>query len=460
MVAVKLLITFVMFALVLIALKKKINFAVALTMIGIAGIFAGGLINGTTPMEENSTGILFFDVFEYFKSVGIVSTITGAGINILTIVGYVAYMDYLKASTLFALLAARPIMRIRNKYLIAWATFVFASLLLLVIPNGTGRIALLFGTVYPILLACGVSRATAATSIFAGVMYLYGPTSANIAVGAGYMGYENFNLAEHFVRYEWPWAFGAILAGSVVFIFMARHFDKKENAQGGQAELKGKKIEELGIPKYYALFPVFPLVMMILFSGLVGKLPTLSIPCVELMCFTLVFGFVVLTSKNRTEAVNGGFEFFKSMGKTLTNILGIVIGGAMFGKAVMQIGGIGILLQPFVNAGTDINLPLFIILSTIVGLFVGVVAANNYVPMTILGPVYAAIIASFGANPDYLILTMCNVPQFAIGMSPATAHIAMTSQSSGVPIPTILKRAFLPQAVSILVYLAGACIMA
>ena len=180
MVAVKLLITFVMFALVLIALKKKINFAVALTMIGIAGIFAGGLINGTTPMEENSTGILFFDVFEYFKSVGIVSTITGAGINILTIVGYVAYMDYLKASTLFALLAARPIMRIRNKYLIAWATFVFASLLLLVIPNGTGRIALLFGTVYPILLACGVSRATAATSIFAGVMYLYGPDRKSV----------------------------------------------------------------------------------------------------------------------------------------------------------------------------------------------------------------------------------------------------------------------------------------
>lgn len=460
MTGVKLIITFALFIVILFALKKKINFAVALTMTGIAGIFIGGLLNGTTPMEENSTGILFFDVFEYFKSSGIVGTITGAGINILTIVGYVAYMDHLKASTLFALLAAKPIMKIKNKYLIAWATFIFASLLLLVIPNGTGRIALLFGTVYPILLACGVSKATAATSIFAGVMYLYGPTSANIAVGAGYMGYEDFNLAEHFVRYEWPWAFGAILAGSLVFICMAKHFDKKENAEGGSATLGGEKIEELGIPRYYAFFPVFPLIMMILFSGMIGNLPSLSIPCVELMCFTLVFSFVVLTSKDKAGAVNGGFEFFKSMGKTLTNILGIVIGGAMFGKAIMQIGGISVLLAPFVNAGTEINLPLFIILSTIVGLVVGVAAANNYVPMTILGPVYAAIIASSGANPDYLVLTLCNVPQFAIGMSPATAHIAMTSQSSGVPIPTILKRAFLPQAVSILVYVAGACIMA
>lgn len=457
--AIKIIVTMILFALVLLVLKKKVNFAISMTMLGLLGILVGSLLNGTTPMGDATTGVLFFDLFEFFKTVGLVDIITGPGLNMLTILGYVAYMDSLKASTLFALLASKPIARIRNKYLIVWISYLFAALLIFVIPNGNGRIALLFGTLYPVLLACGISKATAATTLFTGVMYLFGPTAATMYIGAGYMGYESFNLVEHFFKYAWPLAFSSIFVGSIVFVVTARFFDKREGAQSGNPEFSEMTPDNLGIPRYYAAFPCVPLVAMLFFGGMFSDLPVLSISTIMLMCFTVVFIYIVLISKNKTMAINDGFEWFKSLGKTLANIVSIVIGGTLFGQAILQIGGIMVILRPFIDAGNDINLPLFIVLTSLASLIIGAVSANNYVAMSILGPLYKTIAATSGASPDYLMIALCNIPQLSLGMSPATAHIALANQNSGVEIPTILKRAFLPLISSAMVYIVGICLL-
>ncbi|MSA00784.1 hypothetical protein GKG47_04035 [Lactonifactor sp. BIOML-A3] len=456
----KLGITLLLFLCIFIALKKKINFAISLTILGLVGIFIGCVLNDTTPMGEKTTGVLLFDVFEYFEAYGIADTLTRSGMNILTIMGYIAYMEHLKGSTLFAVLVSKPIIGIRNKYLLVFCTYLLSAFLILVIPNGTGRIALLLGTVYPVLCAAGVHQTTAATAIFTGSMYLFGPVAPTIAMGAGYMGYEDFNLAEHFIRYEWPWAFASIFTGAVAFVIISARFDRKGEEQGALNPLAALDVSQLEVPKYYAIFPVIPLVLMILFSGLFPSLPVLSIPCVELMSFIFVYLLVILVSKEKREAVNGGFEFFKSMGQTVTRIISIVIGGVMFGQAVQFIGGIHVLLGPFADSGENLNLPLFIALSAAGALLIGVISANNYGPMSILGPVYETIVKTSGANPDYLMLALCNVPQFALGMSPATAHVAMVSESCGVEIPVLVKRACIPLLLSAAVYVAGAGIMA
>ena len=456
---VKIIITLVFFVLVLVVLQKKVNFAIAMTLLGLAGMLVGSLLNGTSPLGEKTTGVLFFDLFEFFRSSGLIDTITGPGMNMLTILGYIAYMNHLKASTLFALLASRPITKVKNKYLLVWLTFIFSAFLILVIPSGNGRIALMFGTIYPILLACGVSKATATTVIFSGVMYLFGPTAATIYIGAGYMGYDTLNLAEHFVQTEWVFAFSAILVGSVVLVITSRFFDKRENAEGGEAEYGSVTVESLGIPKYYALLPLLPLVLMIIFSGLFAGLPVLSAPTVMLMCFTVVFLFIVAISKKKSEALNDGFVWFKSLGHTLTNVISIVVGGILFGQGIMQIGGVSLLIESFLNTGSSINLPLFVVLSTITAVIIGAVTANNYVPMSILGPAYKAIISASGASPELMIMALCNVPQFSVGMSPASSHIALANQGSGVAIPTILKRSFLPLISAAAVYVIGISIL-
>ena len=460
MTAIKIIFTLLLFGGMFFALMKKLNFAVSLMILGFAGIGVGIILNGTSPVGDATTGNLFFDIFEYFKSSAIIGVISGAGINFLSILAYVAYMNHLKAAKLFALLVAKPLSKIKNKYLIAWATYVFTALLLLVIPNGTGRIALLLGTLYPVMLACGLSKATAATAIFAGTMYQFGPTNNNVVLSAGYAGIADYNLAEHFVNIELPWFALSLVLGSIVYLLCAKYFDKKENAEFGVAEISNDEIKALGIPKYYAIFPLIPLFAIVLFSGLFKGLPKVSIPGVEWACFTLVFLWVIITSKDKIQAFNDGFEVFKSMGNTMTNILGIVIGSTVFGQAITQIGGVGLLLQPFVNAGANVNLILFIVIATLVGLIVGTISVSNYVVMSVFAPIYGAISASSGANISYLLMNLVNSSQFVMGFSPATAHVAMVSQHAGIEIPTVIKRAAIPLLSSVLVYVIGACIMA
>ena len=167
---VKIILTLVLFLGVIYALNKKLSPAITLTMFGFLAIFIGGLLNGYQVLGEETTGNLVFDIFEYFRASAVVSTISKMGIRIMSILTYVAFMDHLKATKMFALLVSRPIMKMKNKYLLSGGVFLLTAALIIAIPNGTGRMAILIGTVYPVMLACGISKATGAVAIFAGAM--------------------------------------------------------------------------------------------------------------------------------------------------------------------------------------------------------------------------------------------------------------------------------------------------
>lgn len=454
---VKILLTLVLFVGVVYALNKKLSPAITLTMAGFLAILVGCLLNGNNLMGEESTGNLLFDIFEYFRRDAVVGTISKMGIRIMSILTYVAYMDHLKATKMFALLASKPVMKLKNKYLLSGGAFLLTAALIIAIPNGTGRMAILIGTVYPIMLACGVTKATAAVAIFAGAMYSWGPANPKIPTAAAYMGIE-VNMVEYFLKIEWIWDILAIAVGILVYILTSRLFDKRENAETGGEGYSELTVESLGIPKWYAILPLVPIVLIVAFGGNFPSLPQMEIAAIEFMSFTFVFLLITLISKDKKQAWNDGNIFFTGLGNSLSRIVGIIIGATTFGAGITALGGIDLILEPVLNMSAS-NANLFILITAILAVVVGVVSASDYVANSVLGPVYASFAATAHLNVNGFLLLSVNAIQMCIALTPATAHVALISEGSGVPINTIIKRACLPILASIAVYIIGTMVM-
>lgn len=453
----KIVLTLILIAALIYALQKNMNAAVTLTALGLFGIFVGAIINKTTPLAK-TTGSLFIDVFKWFSDTGVFNSISTAAV-IIAVYAYVFYMDHLKASTLFALIAAKPVSKIKNKNLLIFAAFVLTNVLLLVIPSGSGRIALLIGVLYPILQVCGVSKATAAVGIFIGTMLSWGPTNTLLTVFNSYAG-TKFDPTQYFLNVQWPWDIASTLLIGIIFIFTSKYFDKKENATSAQAEYKDIDPKSLGIPQWYALLPIIPLIIVILFSGIIKALPVLNIPQVEFMCFIIVFVILFLVTKDKNKVTEDAAKMYAGAGVALGNIVSLVIGGVVFGKGISMLQGINVLLKPFLSAGANVNITLFILVTGIIGLVIGAVGCSSFIPMAILGPVYVQVFAAAGANPDAIVLVGVAAWTMTMGLAPATALIALASTGSGVPIKTIWKRSAIPLTLWALFYIIAACIIA
>ena len=455
---IKVAITLVLFVIVLFLLNKKFAPAVTLTAVGFVAIVIGVLINGYDLLEDKTTGILLFDVFEYFRASPVVNTLGTMGVRIMSILAYVAYMEHLKATKMFALIVSKPIMMIKNKPLLAAGVFILTALLIIAIPNGTGRMAILLGTVYPVMLACGVSRPTAAVAIFAGAMYSWGPINPKILTAAAYMGTE-VNMAEYFLTVEWMWDIIALGVGAVVFVITSRFFDKRENASAGEGVFSGLSVESLGAPKWYAILPLVPVVFIIIFGGSIPGLPKLEIAAIQFMCFFFVLLFITIISKNKKEAWNDGTVFFTNMGTAMGRIVMVMIAALTFGAGITALGGINVIMQPVMEMGGT-NPAIFIVLTAVLAVIVGAISASDYVSNSILGPVYTSFAESTGVNIYALLMIPVNAVQMSIAFTPATAHVALISEGAEVPINTIIKRAALPVFCSIIVYVVGAVVMA
>ena len=454
----KIIFTLLMLASIYVVINKKLQIPISFLIIGFAGMIVGGLINGTLPLTNGSTGYLFFDLFEYFKQEGILENLKTVGMNMFAITGYVYYMNYLKASELFALIIVKPLRRIKNKYILAGASYLLTTLLILVIPNGMGRLALLFGITYPVMMACGVSKATAATSILAATGLSWGPANPQVLNAYALSGLDssNLDLVSHFATYESPWNFIAIVLSAAMFVTVSIVFDKKDGytvEDTSNIELKDPK--SLGIPMWWALFPVLPLVMILLFSSLVPATPNLGIPCVEYMCFTIVVVLVCLSSKDKVAAFNGGNQLFVSFGNNVANVISVVFAGSVFGKGIQMIGGFNLVLKPFLETDAP-NIPLFIIVVGLVGAIIGFAGGSNFVPISVLGGAVKTLITTFGLNehPFIIMMTGCYMP--VMGMSPSTSFMAYSINESGLDVGTMLKRCIPTQLITITVFIIGA----
>lgn len=115
-------------------------------------------LNGTMPVADaKSTHFFGFDLAEAFTNL-MKGRLPGLGLNIMLIAGFSVYMDRIGASKALVKLCVKPLSAIRSPYVLLAVTYVVGQFMALFINSAVGLGLLLMASIYPLLIALGVSR--------------------------------------------------------------------------------------------------------------------------------------------------------------------------------------------------------------------------------------------------------------------------------------------------------------
>lgn len=432
--------TLAMIAMILIIVAKKYYVATSFVVVGFAALLLTTLITGVSPMGDATSGSNLIDVFEVISK-AVTTSLGTTGLVIMTVMGYVGYMTHIKASELFSVLVAKPLRKTKRPDILIVATFVLTVVVKLAIPSSSSEITLLLVTVFPVLIAVGISKETAAAAFMVSAAIVWGPSNTLALTAFNGAGLEDISIPVYFMTKEVLPVVVMTLGTSLVFVAVNRYFDKKEGVaadRGNLPELKDAK--ELGLPGFYAIFPVLPVILVILFSPIVQKHVTISVVAANFASFLLVMVVELIRKRNVRQAFDDSKALFDGMGKAFVSVVSILIGVNVFSSAINAIGGLKILAHMFASIGGG-NMILAVIGSTAA---FALVAIGSSISGTL--PLFSSLYAGFASGDELINMTRMLIFGGALGsaVNPIAPTTMIISGSCDVPVTTIIRRSVVP----------------
>lgn len=400
----QILLTIALIAVMVFLMSKRYNGSMVLLTLGLITLSIITIITGNSIMGENSIGNSFLDLFELVRT-KFAANLTGSILQVMCVFGYIAFMKAIKASKMLSLVCTKPLSKIENQFVIMSGAIILCSLIKLVLASHSSTTAMLIAALYPIMRAAGVSKETAGAAIIIGGTIDIGPSELNNAIFLGneFVG-AGSSIPEFFLNYQLLSGIISTVVIIVLFIIVNRYFDKKE---GVNTEAIGEYTEMLkGTPKFYAIFPLLPLALLLIFSFVDGV--KLSVPVANILCFVVIFILhLALNAKSFKESFNLSSKFFEGMGNAMVTL------GSLFIVA---------LLAMFIAFACGTGTPA---MTTVLAIMPNLVASTGLNALTIAAPVIMA--AGNGR-------ALCFVAPAAL----------ITSAFSGVNVPTLIKRNVIP----------------
>lgn len=445
--------TLLMLGLLMYGIMKKMDTMLLLLVIGEAALIIWSVITGISPMGDNTIGSNFLDCFEVIRT-SAESMLSGTGLVVMSVMGYVSYMSYIKASDLFAMVVSRPLKKINKPYVIATATIIVGAFIKLVIPAGSSMTALTLATIYPVLIASGVTIETASSALVLATAIVWGPAESLIYWIFSIVGLENVSVAEYFVQYQIPIVALMFVAMAVSFPISAKYFDRKEQAaavQGNQeADIDPKA---LGLPMFYTVLPLLPLIFVLIFSELVLKSVVISIVAANFLSFFIAVMVQMIVKKNIREEFNNSIEFFKGIGNVTGTIVFFFVTGTVFATAMDKIGGMTYLVNILVGMGGS-WVPLTIvgcILFTLIIAFTGALEGSIY----LFAPLFLQIAQASDGNLLVMISAMVLSAGIGFSICPVSLTNIMVAGETKIPIFRLIKRNLVPMIAAFIVMIIG-----
>lgn len=240
------------------AIAKKYYAPMTLILVSLIIMFIFTAVTKTSVLGDKTAGNMYIDIFEFVAS-KFASAFASNGIVLIPIFGYATFMTKLNASKLLAALAIKPLKKIGHPYLFGIPlVLLIGAVLRLAIGSQTGLNALFLVCIYPVLIACGLSKYSAAACIILSTTFDYGPgdSPTNLIFGNVVGG----NVTNFFIDYQLKIYPFAILMCMILAVLVNYRADKKLGAFNEES-VEELNVTELGLPVYYALFPMLPLVL-------------------------------------------------------------------------------------------------------------------------------------------------------------------------------------------------------
>lgn len=441
------LISLLFVCLTAVALIRKINPQGILLAAGIGMCIIALAFGGHELELKTSTGSAIFNFIKLIEET-FLSNISRAGLMIMTIGGYVAFMNHIYATHTLVRISMKPLAFFRKcPMLAAVLTIPIGQLLFITTPSATGLGLLLVASVYPILNSLGVSRLTALSMIAATTIFDQGPGSANTALASELVSENN---VEYFITHQLPLVLPTSCIVMITFYFFNRYFDKKDQ-QAHTSETYSTAVPEIQeqVPAYFALFPVMPLVLLVLLSPYVGLVEHIRMNTTIAMFFSLlVVLFVVAIQKRSARKAFEAFSaFWKGMGNVFGSVVTLIVASEIFSKGLIQMG----FVDSLITYSTQIGLTgvLIAILFTIVIFSAAMLMGSGNAAFFSFGPLLPEMAQRLGMPAISLVLPMQLASSMGRAASPIAGIIVAIAGVVGASPLELAKRNTMPLIISI-----------
>ncbi len=429
-----------------IALYRKLNPQGVLITAGLLMCTIAFLAFGTSVGLKAPTGNGGFDIIKLIDET-FVSNISRAGLMIMTIGGYVAFMNHIEATQTLVRLSTKPLAFMRRcPMLAAVLTIPIGQLLFITTPSATGLGLLLVASIYPILVNLGVSKLTALSMIAATTLFDQGPGSANTALAAQLIGINN---VEYFITLQLPVVIPTSLIVMLTFCIANWYFDRKEK-QGGEQHVKIEEIKT-SAPAFYALFPILPLVLLVVFSPYVGivnppiKLDTTTAMFASLFVVLLVH---LLRIRNLRLVYESIGAFWKGMGNVFGKVVTLIVASEIFSKGLIQLHFIDNLIQ--LSTGAGLTELAIVIVFTLIIYSAAVLMGSGNAAFFSFGPLMPGIASQLGIPTYVMVLPSQLASSMGRSASPIAGVIVAIAGVAGASPIELAKRNLVPLTLSVI----------
>lgn len=449
--ALSVILTLLLLAGLIVGIVKKLNPVMLLFFLSVVGLLVYGAITGT-GLAATTTGNALLDVFAYFDETW-KSGFTGNALIVICIVGYVGYMNHLKASNIFAILVAKQLLRFKNA---KWVAGVVAIVLIywmsMGVPSGVAFLALLYGTLYPVLRYLGMNGLTASSLLICSTGIFATPNNAFGMTQMEMFGMDPASMPQVWAKNLFPLVIFMWIGIAVGFIVWSKIQDKLDEKKHSpyihNDPIPVPDPKELGVPYYYAILPLLPLIFIICGSSLVQQQVTLSIVAATVLAFVVAFVVRYLSALRKMsfqEAVEESHTFFKEVGGAVGYIGMLIVCGMFFSGTLTAFGGFNIITNFLLNT---LKMPLaaFLMIFTLISALMYCVSGSNSLSIFAITPLVAQTVLE--TRPEWAMLAFCLMSMtygnFGAAISPISSGNLLVAGSEKVPVNALIKRTAVP----------------
>ena len=421
-------------------LYRKLNPQGVLMLAGLVMLTFALILNVQPIIPDKSTGSVVFDLVKVVEET-FIGNLSRAGLMIMTIGGYVAFMNHIKATNALVHISMKPLGFFRRyPYLAATVTIPIGQLLFITTPSAAGLGLLLVASVYPVLIGLGVSRLTALSVIAAATLF------------------DQTNVA-YFITHQLPLVIPTTLVVMTLFYFNNRYFDKKEAARQSTENHETAEVPQTStqpdIPLIFAMLPVLPLALLIIFSPYVGLFqPPIALNTTTAMLFSLFVSlvFVGCHIHNIRKTFDAFSSFWKGMGNVFGSVVTLIVASEIFSKGLISLGFIDSLVDYSTHIGLS-GIAIAAVFALIIFCAAMLMGSGNAAFFS-FGPLLPGIAGQLGMPAYSLVLPLQLSASMGRAASPIAGIIVAIAGVAGVSPIELAKRNTLPLIGSILFLIA------
>lgn len=396
---------------------------------------------GTILPAEKSTHLKYFDIFKIFSDI-LSLRLAGLGLTLMAIAGFARYMEHVGASKALFSIFEKPLKSVRSPYMLLVISFLVTQILVIFIPSHAGLGMLLMVTMYPILIRAGVSPLSALAVIGCCQFIDHGPGSGNVIMAAKT---ANLDPATYFIKYQLPVTLPIIFVVAITHFFIQKWWDKREGFVFNPAHIDKIDHQDNDCPpRYYAILPIIPLILIIGFSPLMQNVIKLDVTTAMIISTIIALFFEYFRLCSAKAVLDSFMLFFEGMGKQFVVVVSLIVSGELFANGLLKIGAVDKLITTAQSAGLGIG-TMIVVMSFILALAAFLMGSGNaaFFSFAALTPRIAAFLK---IDVVTLILPMQIMTSFGRTVSPITAAIVAISGIAGVSPFQVVKRTAIPMA--------------